>query len=140
GAFDQAVAAIDGDRRARQELRKPQPDVAVVNRGLLAGGVHPADVEGLATLFVRLSGFEPMEYILGQWNRSDLLIDELKRIGRRLREAGSALDPAEGAQLLRQIHRVNTTLVPLEDDLAQTLAEIQRTAQSFLIGGILIIS
>src|SRR5207244_3978983 len=89
---------------------------------------------------VRLSGFEPMEYILGQWNRSDLLIEELKRIGRRLREAGSALDPAEGAQLLRQIHRVNTTLVPLEDDLAQTLAEIQRTAQSFLIGGILIIS
>jgi diguanylate cyclase (GGDEF)-like protein/PAS domain S-box-containing protein len=139
-AFEKAMGVVDGERLARQELRKREPDLAVVRRGLAAGGVPSVEVEGLTGLYSRLHGFEPMEYVLAQWTRSDLLMDELLAVGRRMRAMGGNLDPAEASRLIKQIHRINTSLAPLEDDLAQTLAEIQRTAQSLLTSGILIIT
>jgi diguanylate cyclase (GGDEF)-like protein/PAS domain S-box-containing protein len=139
-SFEKAIGAVEGERLARYELRKSKPDLAVVRRGLAAGGVHQVEVDGLTALYSRLHGFEPMEYVLAQWTRSDLLMDELQGVGRRMRAMGSSLDPVEASRLIKQIHRINTSLAPLEDDLAQTLAEIQRTAQSLLASGILIIT
>ena len=139
-SFDKAIAILDAERQARHELRKADPDITIVRRGLVGAGVHPAEVEGLTNLYGRMSGFEPMEYVLAQWNRSDRLMDELLAVGNRMRATAGNIDPAEASALIKRIHRINTSLAPLEDDLSQTLAEIQRTAQSMLTSGILIIT
>src|SRR5437899_10475540 len=52
-AFHTAIAVPLGDRRARLELEKPAPDLAVVRAGFLAGGNHPDDVAGMTMLFRR---------------------------------------------------------------------------------------
>ncbi|MGZ5651669.1 MAG: putative bifunctional diguanylate cyclase/phosphodiesterase [Usitatibacter sp.] len=139
-SFDRAMGVIEAERSARHELRKPEPDYSVVRRGLVGVGVHPTEVDGLTTLYSRLHGFEPMDYVIAQWTRSDLLIDELRAAGAQLRSSSFPIEPERAAQSIRQINRINTSLAPLEDDLSQTLAEIQRTAQSLLTNGILVIA
>ena len=139
-SFERAMRVIDGDRRARQQMRQANPDQSVVREGMVAAGVHPSEVEGLSTLYVKMKGFEPMEYVLAQSNRSDLFMDELLGLAKRMHDQGGKMEPEEASQVIKQIHRVNNALSPLENDLAQTLAEIQRTAQSLLTSGILIIA
>jgi diguanylate cyclase (GGDEF)-like protein/PAS domain S-box-containing protein len=136
-AFQRAMRVIEGDRAARLEFRKPSPDLAVVRRGLIDGGVHPTEIDGLLNLYGRLDGFAPMDYVLSLWERSDPHVDALQRIARELR---STRTPEAAAALVRDIHRINTALKPLADEFAQTLGEIQRTAQSLLTSGILIIT
>src|SRR3954464_6374008 len=59
--FERAMAVLDGDRRARIEFRKPEPDMRVVREGLIAGGVHPTEVSGLASLYAHMGGFGPLD-------------------------------------------------------------------------------
>ena len=69
---------------------------------------------------------------------TDPHVDALQRIARELRS--SQPTPEAAAALVRDIHRINTSLKPLADEFAQALGEIQRTAQSLLTSGILIIT
>lgn len=138
-AFERAMRVIEGDRRARLEFLKPSPDISVVRKGLVEGGVHPTEIDGLVSLYGRLDGFAPMDYVLGLWEKSDFHIDSLQRVARELR-ADDGSNPERTAGLVRDVHRINTALKPLADDFAQTLGEIQRTAQSLLTTGILIIT
>jgi len=137
-AFQRAMRVIEGDRAARLEFRKPRPDLAVVRRGLIDGNVHPTEIDGLLSVYGRLDGFAPMEYVVSLWERSDPHVDALQRIARELRSGEPA--PEAAAAMVREIHRINTSLKPLADEFAQTLGEIQRTAQSLLTSGILIIT
>ena len=136
--YERAMAVLDGDRQARLEFFKPQPDMEVVRRGLLAGGVHPAEIDALVGLYDQLQGFGPMDYVVSLWQRSDPLVDELKKVAARLHAAPPGT--IDAAREVRYIQRLDGTLKTLERDFAQTLGEIQRTAQSMLGTGILIIT
>jgi diguanylate cyclase (GGDEF)-like protein/PAS domain S-box-containing protein len=97
-------------------------------------------MDGLISLYSRFSGFGPMDYVLTLWKRSDLHMDQLRAIATRLREAGPAIEINEALRVAQQIHWVNMALAPLESDFADTLVEMQRTAQSLMTIGILIIA
>ena len=52
--YRQFHAYIDvtlGDRQARQELDRPQPDVARIHAGFVRGGIHPNDVPRMIRLY-----------------------------------------------------------------------------------------
>ena len=68
-AYQQAIAVPFGDRVAREELEKPSPDHEVARRGLLAGGNHDDDIDGMMRLF--------------RWFRRDSFIDEAIASGPR---------------------------------------------------------
>jgi diguanylate cyclase (GGDEF)-like protein/PAS domain S-box-containing protein len=137
-AYERAMAVIEGDRRARNEAAKPDPDRDAIRAGLTAGGVHESEVDGLIDLYGRFSTFAPMEYVLALWKRSDVLVDQLKALAARL--ASGPAEPTERHRIANQIHAINLSLAQLEVDFAETLAEMQRTAQAFLTGGVLIIA
>jgi PAS domain-containing protein len=139
-AFRRAAAVIEGDRIARLELAKPRPDEEIVRRGLAAGGVHAEDVDGLLSLHRLLRGFGPMDYVMTVWLRSDPSVRELNEIARALHDAGGAVPRADGEAFARRIDRINRSLAPLEKDFADTLDEMERTAQSLLATGILVIT
>ena len=139
-AFARSMEVLDNDRRAREEMEKRDPDMAVVREALLKGGVHASEIDGLVSLYETLRGFGPMEYTLSLWKRSDLAVDELRRLGERLRASTAAPEPVEALALLQQIERVNLTIGPLEDDFATTLGDMQRTAQSWVTSGVLVIT
>ncbi len=138
-AYERAMLVVEGDRRARVESDKPAPDRDVIRSSLAAGGVHPTEVDGLIGLYSRFNGFGPMDYVLTLWKRSDVHVDELRSIAAKLRAAPPA-DIDESLRVAQQIHWVNMALAPLESDFAETLVEMQRTAQSLLTTGILIIA
>jgi diguanylate cyclase (GGDEF)-like protein/PAS domain S-box-containing protein len=138
-AYRKAMSVIEGDRLARTELMKPDSDIEIVRRGFSAGGVHPDDLEGLLTLYRTLRGFGPMEYVMTVWSRSDPAMRELNDIGRTLHDAGGAVGP-QADEFVRRIARINRSLAPLEKDFAETLDEMERTAQSLLATALLVIT
>lgn len=52
-AYRDAIAVTLGDRRARLVLEKPEPDLAVVRDGFIAGNNDPDDIAGMIMLFRR---------------------------------------------------------------------------------------
>jgi diguanylate cyclase (GGDEF)-like protein/PAS domain S-box-containing protein len=138
--FERSMEVLESDRRARLEMEKRHPDMAVVRRELRKGGVHASEIEGLVSLYEALRGFGPMEYTLSLWQRSDLALGELRRLGDRVRAAAGPLPPAETLAVLEQIERVNQSIGPLEDDFSTTLGDMQRAAQSWVTSGILVIT
>jgi len=139
-AYRRSMAVLDGDQLARMELTKADPDPEIVRRGLVAGGVHPDEVEGLTSLYRRLRGFGPMDYVMSVWARSDAYTYQLHDLGRELHAATGANDRAAAGEYIRRIHRINREIAPLENEFATTLDEIERTAQSLLATGILVIT
>src|SRR5215831_2189072 len=139
-AYRRSMAVLDGDQLARMELVKPEPDSEIVRRGLVAGGVHPDEVDGLISLYRRLRGFGPMDYVMSVWARSDTYTYQLHDLGRELHAATGVNDRAAAGEFIRRIHRINREIAPLENEFAATLDEIERTAQSLLATGILVIT
>jgi diguanylate cyclase (GGDEF)-like protein/PAS domain S-box-containing protein len=138
-AYERAIAVVQADRHARMEFEKPDPDKAALRQNLLKGGVHPTEIDGLVSMYTHLRGFSPMEYAISLWRRSDLYIDDLQAIAASLRTNPPAA-PEEVARTLQRIESANRAIAPLEDDFASTLSDMQRTAQSLVVSGILIIT
>ena len=51
--YQEALAVPLGDRKARVELEKANPDIEAAKRGFIEGGNHADDVQGMAALFRR---------------------------------------------------------------------------------------
>jgi|GEM_PF-2447526 len=138
-AYRRAMLVVEGDRAARVALTRPHPDVEAFRRGMVAGGLRNEDVPGLLDLYALLGRTPPMRYLMTVWARSDAAVDELGAIGAHLREA-PAIEADAADQVVRRIHRIHRDLVPLESDFAQTLDDMERTAQAFLAIGIGIVT
>jgi diguanylate cyclase (GGDEF)-like protein/PAS domain S-box-containing protein len=139
-AFAKAMRVIEGDRDARIALMREPADLEGVRRGLVQGGVREEDVPKLLELYRLLDWFSPMQYLMSVWERSDGFVAQLEAVGEELHARGGAIDPAAAEETVRRIHRINRSLAPMEGDFSQTLEDMQRTAQSFLTSGILVVA
>jgi hypothetical protein len=52
-SYRNAISIPLGDRQARLELERPEPDLAIARAGFLVGQNDPADVDGMIMLFRR---------------------------------------------------------------------------------------
>jgi diguanylate cyclase (GGDEF)-like protein/PAS domain S-box-containing protein len=136
-AFQRAIAVPLGDRKARIELTKEDPDYAVVRAGFIEGRNHPADIDAMIALFRRFRHFAPVQQAVFLWERADAHIDDLAAIARDLHYAGMSVDEATRDEQVLRITRLDATLGGLEDAISATLGEAQRAAQSVLLAGML---
>jgi diguanylate cyclase (GGDEF)-like protein/PAS domain S-box-containing protein len=136
-AFNRAIAVPLGDRRARLELEREKPDLAVVRQGFTAGHIHPGDIESMVTLFRLLDDYEPAQRVAALWREADGHIDELLQVAREIRDSNDAWESGFVARELARVNRINSVLTPLEDQIALSLNKAQRTAQAMLLGGML---
>lgn len=132
--FLSAMAIPLGDRQARLELEKPNPDVALVYRGFIQGRVHPEDVQGMASL---LQGFRHVNYIarvIDLWAEGDALLTKLGTLGEQLhQQISSRQSNAEQiAGTLEEIDALDQRLTGLEDEFSRTLGEGNRWATQLL--------
>ena len=134
-AFQHAIAVPLGTRKARLEMMRPDPDLAIVRAGFIEGRNHPADIDSMITLFQRFRNFAPVQQSMFLWERADAGVDDLIAIGRELHDGARDSPPAD--QQIERINRINVTLGRLEDAIAATLGEAQRAAQSVLLAGML---
>jgi signal transduction histidine kinase len=126
--FLNALAVPLGDRQARLELDKPDPDPAVVFAGFRAGRNHADDIVAMARLY-RWFGWLPwMRDAAVIWREADGYIGELFATGERLHVA--VRDPAANAAtigaLVAEVRRINDAVTPLEDEFSYTLGRASR--------------
>src|SRR3982751_6531970 len=113
-AFERAMAVPLGDRKARDELLKPEPDFAAARAGFLAGRNHPQDIEAMMTLFRRFAPFGPVKQAVFLWQRADATLDDLRAVGTELYKLGPTIDERERRSQIERIARLNATLAGLE--------------------------
>ncbi|HYC53597.1 MAG TPA: PAS domain S-box protein [Candidatus Binatia bacterium] len=130
-----AIAVPLGDRKAREELEKPEPDYAVVRQGFLEGRNDPADIDGMIMLFRRFRNVSFVSAAIDIWQEADQHIVKLTQLAEDLRAEVSkeSPDPARVAVLLAQIDRTGRILTPLEDAFSYTLGEASRQTQQLLV-------
>ena len=133
--YERAAVVMEAERAARAELSKSKPDEKSLRTALGAAGVHPDDIGGVLNLHDILRATSVMDYMLPLWNRSNVHVEGLMRIGRQLRAAA----PEDPVRVTRELQYVHGSLKPIQEDFAQALNEMQRTAQSLQNRGITII-
>src|SRR4029453_9529869 len=133
-SYKEAIAVPMGDRRARLELMKDDPDLAVAREGFIAGKNNPDDIDGMIMLFRRFWGVSFMRRAMHIWAQGDEGIAELNTAAedlhrRVLEESGQPmpLDP-----ILVRIDDANRRLTPLEVAFSSTLGEASRRTQEIL--------
>ena len=75
-----------GDRIAREELQRPDPDLAVARAGFLQGGNHPDDIDGLIRLFLWFHHVPFMADAIATWTDGDPVIQQMRALAERSRE------------------------------------------------------
>jgi len=123
-----------GDRRAREELERSRPDLAVARAGFLQGRNHPADVDGMSRLFIRFRHFEHLDRAIAIWQRGDDLIAQLAKVGDDVHARSSAglLTDEERRGFLREVELINGRVTILEDAFSATLGEAARWVRDAL--------
>ena len=139
-AFERAIAVPRGDRQARLELTKPEPDYAAAREGFLKGRNHPSDVDAMITLFRRFRNFTPVQQSVMLWERADQQVESLVGIAQELRETGPDTDPVERERQVVRIGQLHATVGFLAEAIAASLGEAQRAAQTVLLAGMLLLA
>ena len=129
-----AIAVTLGDRRARIELEKPDPDLEVARAGFLAGGDHPEDIDGMIDLFRCFRHVPFMARAIAIWADADEHIAELDAVATRM-HAAIASGNADALTLrppLERVRDIDAWLTPIEKEFSATLGVASRQAQDLL--------
>lgn len=138
-AYHSAIAIPKANRRGREELERPDPDMDAVYRAFVDGGNHPEDVAGFTAA---IRGFRRIEHInraLDIWAHADHLIDRLDALAERLHRQmrSTPRDPVLVQATLNEIESLNLKLTRLENLYASTLGEgarwLKRIVMSFTL-------
>lgn len=131
----QALAIILGDRKARIELEKPNPDFEVARQGFLEGGNHPKDIPGMIRLFRYFRDVRYIDRAITLWAQGDMEIAAVKDIGDQMHAlivSGNA-DSRKVQELLERIHVIDARLTPLTDAFSAALGEATRQTKLILL-------
>ncbi len=129
-AYLQAIEEPLGDRDARIELLKPEPDLDVARAGFRRGSIHPEDVEYVISFFRSFRRTSYMDRALTHWTEGDRLIAEMDEVARALHEEISA--GRRNPEMVRSFHaklfEINRKLSLEEDGFSSSMGEAARWA------------
>lgn len=117
-----------GDKEARQELEKEEPDLEAVRRGFVQGSNHPDDVDDLIWLYRRFRHAGYGERIVAIWEQKDGLVERLIKVAQEVRQARrlSPRDEILMESLISEVHSIDDDLTDLEDAFSSSLGEATR--------------
>lgn len=138
--YELAMASLEvtlGDRAAREELEKPNPNHDVVKRGFLQGRNHPDDFDRAIRLFRALRRFETMGRFIRAWESADRRIDDLIRVATSMREhiAQGGATPKTLEPFILAIQQHNEAMTALNIEFSQTLGHTMRRVKTLLLIG-----
>ena len=130
-----ALAVPLGDRVAREELQKADPDLALARRGFLQGGNHPDDIGGLIRLFRWFHRIPFMAEAIVTWTDGDLVIQQMRSLAEQAhqRVVNGDLDATGAAEMREQAIVLNKRLTQLESKFSAQLGEASRQTQRLLL-------
>jgi PAS domain S-box-containing protein len=140
--FRAALSVPLGDQRARLELERPDPDLAIARRGLLDGGNHPDDIEGMIWLFRHFRNVSFMAEAIDIWAEGDRQIIELDKLAGRIRElvvAGDR-DAAKISAQRAELSRLNDRLTDLEQRFTAKLGDAARLSRRLMLAANIVLA
>lgn len=129
------IAVTKGDKKARLELQKPNPDYAIAWQGFVEGDNHPKDIPGLIMLFRRFQHIDFMAEVIALWTEGDRLIEQITVAAEELNASvlsGNA-DHARLSAFRERLLDIDTELTPLTDRFTRTLGDASRKTQFLLL-------
>ncbi|GAB7543212.1 EAL domain-containing protein [Cupriavidus sp. 8B] len=138
GAYLRAIAVPLGDRQARLELERADPDFEKVRAGLIAGGNHVDDIPGMIRMFRHFRHVAEIDQAVSVWAQADAEVMALEEQARRLHALipGGACDANCVGPLLQQIGMIDARLTPLETAFSYALGKASRRVRELLLPGI----
>jgi hypothetical protein len=130
-----ALAVPLGDRVAREELQKAEPDLALARRGFLQGGNYDDDIGGLIRLFRWFHRIPFMAEAIVTWTDGDLVIQQMRSLAEHAhqRVVSGDLDAAGTVEMREQALVLNKRLTLLESKFSAQLGEASRQTQRLLL-------
>lgn len=134
-AFLRAFEVPEGDNLARVELLSKSPDLNNVRSGLLTGGIHPDDIDGIIKLFQRFSWLEHFAKAVDAWIEADKLIFQFKQLGIEYHSLISSGSPDELRlnMILDHINKLNMQLDIIESQFSNDLGKASRMLERFVV-------
>jgi diguanylate cyclase (GGDEF)-like protein/PAS domain S-box-containing protein len=134
--LERSISIWAGDNVARLELMKPNPDYAVAARGLLTGGNHPANINGMMWLFRAMRLVPAWQEPLRVWAAGDQDFERYLALNTRIRARFAAGIPdTPGLDTWHhQIDAVHAPLVVLEHRFAEAIDDDARRLTALLLG------
>ena len=135
-SFLTALSAPLGDRMAREELDKAQPDPAVARQGFLAGGNHPDDIDGLIWLYRWFSNSHLMADAIASWREGDEAIEQMRALAESAHADMKHDDRSAQsiADFRAQAATINSRLTLLERRFSEQLAIAAKEIQRWVVG------
>lgn len=133
--FQRHISIPLGDRKARLELMKPEPDLVLVRAGFVEGNNDPDDIPGMIRLIRHFGGVSFMADAIAIWKQADDHILELANLAQQLHERVAAGDIAEDRlrPLVEQVNATSRRLTPLEVEFSYTLGIASRKTERLLL-------
>ncbi|HXW97245.1 MAG TPA: ATP-binding protein, partial [Gemmatimonadales bacterium] len=133
-AFRQSLTVPLGDRLARVELQRRDPEWDSVRAGFLRGRNNSEDIPGMGRFFRRFHSVDFVAEAVSDWTRGDSLIDRLAEVGEQLHREiqGPAPDPVHIRESLAEIHILGQALTRFEDHFSAAIGAGARWASRVL--------
>ena len=112
--FRAALAVPLGDRKARLELEKPEPDFAVAYQGFLEGRNHPDDIPGMISLYRRFRHLSYIDKAINLWADGDRSIEQFAAVAEQLHDSiqSGERDSEKLYAIVERIFAVDARLTP----------------------------
>lgn len=133
--FEGFMKVNEGDHKARIELSKPHPDLAIVREGFIEGRNDPADVGGMIHLFRWFHSNAYIHRAVVAWTNADQVLTEFMALGTRLHEVINTTPYSQEKvnAILDEIDPLNDRLTPLEDEFSFALGEGSRWLETVIL-------
>ncbi|MCL5774654.1 MAG: HAMP domain-containing histidine kinase [Patescibacteria group bacterium] len=133
-----------GDKQARLELEKNNPNPEAARQGFLQGGNHPADINDMIFLFRRFRHVSYMDKAIQIWAQGDEKIEQIMSVGQQMRaialmpidESNPDVVKARNAKLAflkTQVTALDNETTVLERNFSATLGEGSRSIKNTLL-------
>ncbi len=133
--FNEHIRVPLGDRQARLEMQKPNPDMERIRAGFIQGQVHPDDIAGVVNLIQRFHTNAYIAKALKIWKDADVMFDDLITSAQDLNyliSSGTGT-PEKIQKTFETIDRTNEKLTKLEADFSAVLGEGSRWMERLLM-------
>jgi signal transduction histidine kinase len=137
--FQQHLRIQEGDRKARLEFFKDNPDEEVIRTGFLQGGIHTDDIDPMLKLLKRFHNQEHMRAAVVAWTQADTLIEELRLSAKKFRQSVLAGNIAANRRSYDEIRVINARLTELENAFSHALGEGSRFLETLVLSCLLFV-
>ncbi|HZU91476.1 MAG TPA: PAS domain-containing sensor histidine kinase [Stellaceae bacterium] len=130
-AFHSSLGVTFGDRRARKELSKPDPDLAVAAAGFLRGRNNIDDIPDAIRVFRLFRRWGPFAAAVEDWRQGDETIDRLRAVADALhvlQQSRAGLAGAMRERLIGETDTLSARLTDLENSFSTHIASTARIA------------